>query len=164
MTEINDHRVLKNYLNICILKVEQKKKDFVARVLLVKKNFKFLKLRWESKLFYIYIHICLKLFWIYSSPFQLATTQSLCLMVIGRDGGLSTLCHSCGFACQDRVLKTFPGPGYLCFGDGVWHVTMTFLCKFGWIYIYYTHLAFMKFEHSVCCGSLMIKGCMGLTK
>ena len=104
MTEINDHRVLKNYLNICILKVEQKKKDFVARVLLVKKNFKFLKLRWESKLFYIYIHICLKLFWIYSSPFQLATTQSLCLMVIGRDGGLSTLCHSCGFACHQGVL------------------------------------------------------------
>ena len=26
---------------------------------------------------------------------------------IGRDGGLSTLCHSCGFAFQQRVLKTF---------------------------------------------------------
>ena len=35
--------------------------------------------------------------------------------LIGRDGGLSTLCHSCGFACQQRVLKTFPGPGYLRF-------------------------------------------------
>ena len=23
------------------------------------------------------------------------------------------LCHSCRFACQQRVLKTFPGPGYL---------------------------------------------------
>ena len=34
------------------------------------------------------------------------------------DGGLSTLCHSCGFACQQRVLKTFPGPGYLRSEDG----------------------------------------------
>ena len=36
---------------------------------------------------------------------------SLALGLIGRDGGLSTLCHSCGFACQQRVLKTFPGRG-----------------------------------------------------
>ena len=44
--------------------------------------------------------------------------------LIGRDGGLSTLCHSCGFACQHRVLKTFPGPGYLHSEDGIvwlWH-------------------------------------------
>ena len=46
-------------------------------------------------------------YWIYSSPFHLATTQSQCLVVIGRDGGLNTLCHSYGFACQQRVLKTF---------------------------------------------------------
>ena len=26
---------------------------------------------------------------------------------------MSTLSHSCGFAYQPRVLKTFPGPGYL---------------------------------------------------
>ena len=34
------------------------------------------------------------------------------------------LCHSCGFACQQRVLKLFPSPGYLCSEDGVvwlWH-------------------------------------------
>ena len=37
----------------------------------------------------------------------------------GRDGGLSTLYHSCGFACQQRVLTTFPGPGYLHIEDGV---------------------------------------------
>ena len=43
----------------------------------------------------------------------------LALASIGRDDGLSTLCHSCRFACQQRVLKTFPGPGYLRFGDGV---------------------------------------------
>ena len=29
------------------------------------------------------------------------------------NGGLSSLCHSSGFACQQRVLKTFPNPGYL---------------------------------------------------
>ena len=43
----------------------------------------------------------------------------LALGLIGRGGGLSTLCHSCGFACQQRVLKTFPDPGYLHFEDGV---------------------------------------------
>ena len=43
----------------------------------------------------------------------------LTLRLIGRDGGLSTLCHSCGFSCQQRVLKTFPGPGYLDSEDGV---------------------------------------------
>ena len=43
----------------------------------------------------------------------------LTLGMIGRDGGLSTLCHSCGFACQQRVLKTFPGPGCLHFEGAV---------------------------------------------
>ena len=41
------------------------------------------------------------------------------LGLIERDGGLSTLCHSCGFACQQSVLKTFSGPGYLRSEDGV---------------------------------------------
>ena len=43
----------------------------------------------------------------------------LTLELIERDGGLSTLCHSCGFACQQRVLKTFPDTGYLHSEDGV---------------------------------------------
>ena len=43
----------------------------------------------------------------------------LTLGLIGRDGGLSTLCHCCGFATQQRVLKTFPAPGYLHSKDGV---------------------------------------------
>ena len=43
----------------------------------------------------------------------------LALGLIGRDGGLSTLCHSRGFACQQRVLKMFPGPGYLHSEDAV---------------------------------------------
>lgn len=33
--------------------------------------------------------------------------QYICLMVIERDGGLSTLCHSCRVAYQQRLLKTF---------------------------------------------------------
>ena len=43
----------------------------------------------------------------------------LALGLKGRDGCLSTLRHSCEFACQQRVLKTFPGPGYLRSEDGV---------------------------------------------
>ena len=61
---------------------------------------------------YIYIYI-----YIYIIP--------LTLGLIGRDGGLSTLCHSYGFPSQQRVLKTFPGPGYLRSEDGVvwlWHL------------------------------------------
>ena len=49
---------------------------------------------------------------------------TLALVLIVRNGGLSTLFHSDGFACQQRVLKTFPGPGYLHFENGVvwpWH-------------------------------------------
>ena len=38
---------------------------------------------------------------------HLATAQSQCLMVIGRVGDLSTLCHDGGFACHQRVLKCF---------------------------------------------------------
>ena len=41
------------------------------------------------------------------------------LGLIGRDDGLSTLCYSCRFTCQQRVLKTFPCPGYLHSKDGV---------------------------------------------
>ena len=37
----------------------------------------------------------------------------LTLGLIGGDNGLSTLCHSCEFACQRRVLKTFPALGHL---------------------------------------------------
>ena len=47
------------------------------------------------------------------------------LGLVGRDGGLSTLWHSCGFACQQSVSKTFPGPGYLRSKDGLvwlWHL------------------------------------------
>ena len=46
-------------------------------------------------------------------------TLDLSLGLIGSDGGLNTLCHSCGFACQQRVPKTFPGPGYLRSEDQV---------------------------------------------
>ena len=58
----------------------------------------------------------------------------LTLGLIWRDGGLSTLCHSCGFACKQRMLKTFPVPGYIRSEDGIvwlWHLLVNLLhqCK-----------------------------------
>ena len=41
------------------------------------------------------------------------------LGLIGRDGSLNTLCHSCGFACQQKLLKMHPGPASFCSQDGV---------------------------------------------
>ena len=66
----------------------------------------------------------------------------LTLGLIRKDNGLSTLCHSCGFVCQQRVLKTFPCPGYLCSEDGVvllWHLLVNLYL---WLII------------SSCCGSI----------
>ena len=51
--------------------------------------------------------------WIYTSLCCLATGQSLCLMMIGRSGGLNTLCNICGFASEKGVQKTFAGPAHL---------------------------------------------------
>ena len=67
---------------------------------------------------YIYMYIYIYLYiWLTISSFY--GSIPLALGLIGRDGGLSTLCHSCGFACQQKVLKTFPGPGYLRAEDGI---------------------------------------------
>ena len=44
----------------------------------------------------------------------------LTLGLIERDGGLSTLCRGCGLASQQRVLKMFPGPGYLRSEDDIY--------------------------------------------
>ena len=74
---------------------------------------------------YIYIYIYI---YIYNLPANLyiRLTISSCygsipmtLGLIGENDGLSTLCHSCRFACQQRVLKTFPGLDYVCSEDGV---------------------------------------------
>ena len=71
---------------------------------------------------YIYIYHCSEngVVWLLRSFLNLYTwlTISSCygpfdLGLIGRDGGLSTQCHSRGFACQQSVLKTFPGSGSL---------------------------------------------------
>ena len=64
--------------------------------------------------------------------------------LIGNDGSLSSLCHSCRLACQQRILKTFPGPGYLLSKDGVvwlWHLLVN-------LYIYlYTYTYFFQINH-----------------
>ena len=68
----------------------------------------------------------------------------LTLVLIGRHGGLSTLCHICKFACQQKVLKTFPGPGYLRSEDEIvwlWHLFVN-------LYIWLTS--------SSCYGSILL--------
>ena len=66
---------------------------------------------WDNETRDIYIYIYIYMYMYMSIP--------LTIGLIARNGGLSTLCHSHGFACQQRVLKTFSGPGYLRFEDGI---------------------------------------------
>ena len=69
---------------------------------------------------YMYTYICIYMYiciFVYISSWY--SSIPLTFGLIGRVGGLSTLCHSCGLACQQRVLKTFPGPCYLHSKDGV---------------------------------------------
>ena len=47
----------------------------------------------------------------FGSPIYTATAQCQYLITIGRNGSVITLCLSCSFAGQWRVLKIFPGPG-----------------------------------------------------
>ena len=61
-------------------------------------------------IWHILVNLC-----IYSSPFPLALLNLFDLSV-DREGWWfehSTLCHSCGFACQQKLLKTFPDPDCL---------------------------------------------------
>ena len=51
--------------------------------------------------------------------FILLELNSFDIMLTGKRGDLNTLCHSCRFDYQHRVLKTFPGPSYLCSEDKV---------------------------------------------
>ena len=70
---------------------------------------------------YIYIYINLYIWFTISSCYG---SVPVTLGLIVRDGGLSTLCHICGFAWEQRVLKMFHGPGYLRYEDGIfwlWH-------------------------------------------
>ena len=56
------------------------------------------------------------------------------LELIGSENNFSTLYHSCGFACHQRVLKTFSGPGYFHSEDWVvwlWHLLVN-------LYIWFT--------------------------
>ena len=68
---------------------------------------------------YIYIYIIYIYIYITGTFLHLAHHFILIRLRLERDGGSSTLCYSSGFACQQRVLKTFPGPGYLRSEDGV---------------------------------------------
>ena len=68
----------------------------------------------------------------------------LALGLIERDGGLSTVCHSCGFACQQRVLKTFPGPGYLYMYTYI--NIYIYIYTYIYIYIYYISVCMYMFN------------------
>ena len=59
--------------------------------------------------------------------------------MIERDGGFSTLCHSCRLDYQQRVLKTFLGPGCLRAEYGV-------VCKFVCI----------QLKILSCCASILV--------
>ena len=82
-----------------------------------------------KKLIFFHIYIWLTISSCYGSI-------PLALGLMGRDGGLSTLCHSCGFACQQRVLKTFPGSGYLHSEDGVVWLSHPLVNLYLYVYIY----------------------------
>ena len=70
-------------------------------------------------MFYVYILYIFIICIIYNSPFYRATTsQSQCFMVIGRNGGLSTLYYSCTFAFLLSLLFLFRRPGYFHSIDG----------------------------------------------
>ena len=95
-------------------------------------------------IYYIYIYIYNLQVNLYIQ-FTISSCYSsilLTLGLIGGDGGLGTLCHTCGFACHQWVLKTFPGFGYLRSEDGVvwlWHLLVNFhihVYTYNWIYIY----------------------------
>ena len=74
------------------------------------------------------------------------------LVLIGRDRGLSTLCHSCQFAFQQRVLKTFPCTGYLHSEDGV--VCLWYLLVNLYIYVYIYIYIYIWVTISTCYGSI----------
>ena len=71
---------------------------------------------------YVYIYLTI------SSCYR---SVPLTLVFVGWDVGLSSLCHSCVFACQDMVLKTSLGLGYLCSNNAVvrlWHLPGKCVC------------------------------------
>ena len=71
--------------------------------------------RWRS----VTMSLTGKLVYIWIAISSYYGSVPLTLGLIGRDGGLSALCHSCGFACQQSVLKKFPGSSYLHSEDEV---------------------------------------------
>ena len=79
----------------------------------------------------------------HGSPFYLAKAKSQCLMTIGRYSSLSTLCHSCGFARQLRLLKAFHGLEYHRSEDGVvrlQHFLVIGIYIYIYIYIYFVYV------------------------
>ena len=62
-------------------------------------------------------------------------SSPLPLVLIGKDSVLNILYHKWGFACQERVLKTFPGPGYLHPEDRVAWLRQSVVSLYIWLTI-----------------------------
>lgn len=98
----------------------------------------------------IFLVIC-----IYITPHFILPRLSSLGWLIGRNDGLNNMCHIGGFPCQKRMLKTFPGPGYLLSEDGtvwLWHFfsKFEFLGKFA--------IAFLeKFAMKIRCKNVIHK-------
>ena len=65
-------------------------------------------------------------------------------------GGSRTLCHSYGFACQQRVLKTFPGTSYLRSEEivSLWHFLVNldiyiYICVYIYTCKYITYMIYI---------------------
>ena len=61
--------------------------------------------RFQKRIMLLDMYICIYIHTFISIYLSCYGSIPLALGLIGRDGGLSTLYHSCGFACQQRVLK-----------------------------------------------------------
>ena len=87
-------------------------------------------------------------FHVNSLPFYLGTAHSQYLMVIGRDGSLGPLCHSCEFDCQQWGVKNISWP-CLSLLRGWDSLTMTFPGNnFAYIYIYiYIYYKYVDVSH-----------------
>ena len=64
------------------------------------------------------MYVCIYIY-ILAHHFMLLSLYHFDLGVDSEGWWLSNLCHSCGFTYQQRVLKMFPGHGYLHSEDGV---------------------------------------------
>ena len=90
----------------------------------------------EDGVFWLYDSLVILYIWL--TILSCYRWNHLAFKLIWRNGSQSILCHSCGFACQQRILKFFSASGYLRCKQGVisqWHSLVN-------LYIWLTILSF----------------------